>query len=275
MRFWADKEKKFKQLINVVRDERPKSKESLELHTHDFVEIEYVIQGSGIQEINGVKYSVKRGDLICLKKGDFHTYYTDNKIEVLNVDFYYSVFDEMRDILSVYSGGKEIDFPTIMHIQGSDLLYIEELLLKAEREFNEEKIGYYHVLKSYLSILLIYLWRITLDEQKGKNYKFPAIVEYIDRNFAHVKIQDIAEEFGYSANYFSKLFRRNMGMSFIEYVNHKRLNKAILLLTTTDRTIEDICVEIGLSDKKHFYEIFKRYLGTTPGDIRKHKGSTL
>lgn len=275
MKFWKDEEKKFKQLINVTRDPRPKSKESLELHTHDFVEIEYVIQGSGIQEINGEIYNVKRGDIIYLKKGDFHTYYTDNRIEILNVDFYYSVFDEMCDILSIYSEGREVTFPTIMHIGGVDLLYIEDLLLKSEREFNEEKVGYYHVLKSYLSTLLIYLWRITTDTRKSKNYKFTAIVEYIDRNFANIKTQEVAEKFGYSTNYFSKLFKKNMNMSFSEYINHKRLNKAILLLATTNRTIDDICVEIGLNDKKHFYEIFRRYLGTTPGNIRKHKDSTL
>lgn len=275
MKVWEDKEKKFKQLINITRDPRPKNKENLEVHTHDFVEIEYVIQGSGVQEINGEVYDVKRGDLIYLKKGDFHTYYTDDRIEILNVDFYYSVFDEMCDMLSIYSEGKEIIFPTIIHIHGEDILYIEEILLKAEREFNEEKAGYYHVLKSYLATLLIYLWRIITDAQKGKNYKFPAIVEYIDQNFANIKIQEVAEKFEYSTNYFSKLFKKNMNMSFMEYINRKRVNKAVFLLTTTNRTIDDICLEIGLNDKKHFYEMFKKYLGTTPGNVRKHKGSTL
>ena len=69
MRFWVDNEKKFKQLINILRDPMDKNKK-MEMHTHDFIEIEYVLSGTGTQIINGQKYKVKRGDVIFLKKGD-------------------------------------------------------------------------------------------------------------------------------------------------------------------------------------------------------------
>ena len=67
MRFWRDDEKKFKQLINILRDPMTKEKK-MEIHTHDFVEIEYVLFGSGVQIINNKEYKVYRGDLIFLKK---------------------------------------------------------------------------------------------------------------------------------------------------------------------------------------------------------------
>ena len=101
------------------------------------------------------------------------------------------------------------------------------------------------------------------------------IVQYIDENYSNININGVSEHFGYSPNYFSKLFKKNMGITFVEYVNKKRLNKAVELLTTTDKTVDSICAEIGFSDKKHFYEIFKKYVGTTPGSIRQHKGGAV
>ena len=269
MHFWKDDEKKFKQLINILRDEMTWDKK-MDVHTHDFIEIEYVLSGSGVQIINGVEYPVRRGDLIYLQKNDYHTYRTDTYMEILNVVFYYTVFDEIRDILKLYTNRNELDFPTIMHVSGTDMLYVEDLLLKAEKEFDEERIGYYHILKSYLTILLIYLQRTRRHGQEH-HYKLPAILEYVDRHYAEISLAETAEHFGYSPNYFSKFFRRETGTSFVDYVNKKRINKAVELLVATDKTVDAICSEVGFSDKKHFYELFKRHVGTTPGATRQRK----
>lgn len=272
MRFWQDNEKKFKQLINILRDPMTKDKK-MEMHTHDFVEIEYVLFGSGIQIINGKEYNVSRGDLIFLKKGDCHTYKTESRLEILNIVFYYSVFDEMCNILHTYT--PDISFPTITHISGTDMIYIEDLLLNAEKEFLNEKRGYYHILKSTLTTLLIYLWRITSEPQSKANYKLTIIMEYIDTNYSSINIHDVADHFGYSDDYFSSLFKKSFGVSFVEYVNKKRMNQAVELLVTTDMTVEAICETVGFKDKKHFYNIFKRYVGTTPAALRKKQGENF
>ena len=269
MRFWKDDEKKFKQLINILRDEMDRDK-TMEVHTHDFIEIEYVLSGSGVQIINGVEYPVRRGNLIYLQKNDYHTYKTDTTMEILNVVFYYTVFDEIRDILKRYANQNEVEFPTIMQVRGTDMLYVEDLLLKAEKEFDEERVGYYHILKSYLTIFLIYMQRILRNTQEH-HYKLPAILEYVDRHYTEISVAQVAEYFGYSANYFSKYFKRETGSSFVDYVNKKRINKAVELLVATDYTVDVICSEVGFSDKKHFYELFKRLVGTTPGATRQHK----
>lgn len=268
MLYWKDDEKKFKQLINILRDPMTNSKK-MEMHTHDFVEIEYVLFGSGTQIINDKEYKVNRGDLIFLKKGDCHTYYTESHLEILNIIFYYSVFDEMCNILHTYT--PDIVFPTITHIFGKDMVYIENLLLNAEREFIDEKKGYYHILKSSLTTLLIYLWRITSEPQSRTNYKLTIIMEYIDNNYLNTNIHEVADYFGYSDDYFSSLFKKSFGVSFVEYINKKRINKAVELIVTTDMTVDSICELVGFKDKKHFYNIFKRYVGTTPASLRKNK----
>lgn len=271
MQFWVDNEKKFKQLINILRDPMTKDKK-MEIHTHDFIEIEYVLFGSGVQIINNKEYNISRGDIIFLKKGDCHTYWTENHIEILNIIFYYSVFEEMCSILHTYTS--DINFPTLMHIRGLDMLYIEDLLLKAEQEFLDERKGYYHILKSSLTTFLIYLWRIAAEPQVKSSYKLTRILEYIDNDYSNLNIHDVAQHFGYSDNYFSSLFKKSFGFSFVEYVNKKRINRAVELLITTDATVEAIYVSLGFKDKKNFYNIFKRYIGTTPSALRKENDKT-
>ncbi len=271
MRFWRDDEKKFKQLINILRDPMTKEKK-MEIHTHDFVEIEYVLFGAGVQIINNKEYKVCRGDLIFLKKGDCHTYYTENRIEIINVVFYYSVFEEMCNILHTYT--PEINFPTITHFAGKDMICIEDLILNAEKEFLNEKRGYYHILKSTLTTLLIYLWRNTSEPQYKANYKLTLILEYIDNNYSSVNIHDVANHFGYSYDYFSSMFKKSFGITFVNYINKKRMNQAVELLITTDMTVDAICETVGFKDKKHFYNIFKRHIGSTPGELRKNNSTT-
>lgn len=269
MRTWVDDAKRFKQLINILRHPTTKNKK-MEVHTHDFIEIEYVLSGHGVQLINGIEYPVKRGDVICLQKGDYHTYYTDDKMVIINIIFYYQVFDELKTILCGYSCG-DIQIPMITHFTGMDMLDIENLVLNAEIEFNKEFIGYYHVLKSYLTVLLIYLLRKVMDEEKTRGYsrKILPILEYIDQNFSNTNVTDVASHFNYSPNYFSKFFKKNVGISFVEYLNQKRLKQAVDLLLTTDYNVDEICKEIGFSDKKHFYQLFKQQFDMTPAILRK------
>lgn len=269
MRTWVDDSKRFKQLINILRHPTNKNNK-MEVHTHDFVEFEYVLSGHGIQMINGTEYPVKRGDLICLQKGDYHTYYTDDKMDIINIIFYYQVFDELKTILCGYSY-EDIKIPMISHFTGMDLLEIENLILNAETEFNQERVGYYHVLKSCLTILLIYLMRNGLKKEKIRcnSQKILPVLEYIDQNFSDTNVTDVAKHFNYSPNYFSKFFKKNVGMSFVEYLNQKKLKQAVDLLLTTDYSVEEICEMIGFRDRKHFYTLFKQQFDTTPASFRR------
>ncbi|MBE6903891.1 MAG: helix-turn-helix domain-containing protein [Ruminococcaceae bacterium] len=267
MKIYTTQENILKQMINIIRDDQFLVNE---LHVHEFVEIEIILSGVGVQTINGKEYTVKRGDIIFLKKGDCHSYYSIDKLLLINVIFYYSVFDDMWDLLRTYFSEQDIEFPKVMHLQSKDIAYVEDIVLKAEKEFIEEKQGYYAMMKSYLTMLLIHMGRMATGQQAQKtDITMPAILDYIDSNYINLRLENIADRFGYSTSYFSKFFKKKMGISIVEYVNKKRLNKAIELILGTDISIEEICTELGFNDKKHFYNIFKRYTGSTPGSLRK------
>lgn len=93
--------------------------------------------------------------------------------------------------------------------------------------------------------------------------------DYISQNMGfNLTLESVAEHVNFSPAYFSKFFKNEEGMNFIDYVNKTRIEEAKKLLDKNMKTA-DICDRIGFSDSKHFYKIFKRWEGITPGQYKK------
>jgi len=72
---------------------------------------------------------------------------------------------------------------------------------------------------------------------------------------------------------FTQLFREATGRSWIGHLHHLRLTRARRLLAHSERSIAAIAFECGFEDLSHFYRLFSRATGTTPGEFRKRSGS--
>ena len=100
--------------------------------------------------------------------------------------------------------------------------------------------------------------------------KVKKAVAYIDAHFAeNISVVDIARESGFSESQFRRVFERVIAKSPVDYITTIRLNAARKLLTTTEKSVADIAVEVGFFDQSHFIKAFKRERGTTPGRYRR------
>ncbi len=97
----------------------------------------------------------------------------------------------------------------------------------------------------------------------------PAI-KYINENF-HEKItlDDLANICFITPGYFSKLFYRETGEKFSDYLTRIRIENAKKLLKTTDKTVQEISMEVGFNDAGYFSRRFKAFEGITPGNYRR------
>ena len=77
-----------------------------------------------------------------------------------------------------------------------------------------------------------------------------------------------AKKHGYSATYMGKIFHKFTGVSFSNYVSNARINKAKLLLKTTEYTIAEIAEQLGYYDTSHFINQFKKMVGCSPNAYR-------
>lgn len=79
---------------------------------------------------------------------------------------------------------------------------------------------------------------------------------------------ETAEAVHLSRNYFLKLFKEEMNMSFVDYVTKIRMEKARKLLKDTDKTIYVISREVGYESQYHFSRKFKNLYKLTPNEYR-------
>lgn len=93
---------------------------------------------------------------------------------------------------------------------------------------------------------------------------------YIDENYSkQITLESTADYVHLSTYYFSHLFKKEMGMTFIEYLTKKRIEKARQLLLTKDMSILNIAREVGYWDANYFGKVFKSIVGVTPSQCRK------
>lgn len=97
--------------------------------------------------------------------------------------------------------------------------------------------------------------------------------KYIDTHYStDISLDDVSREIDVSPYYFSKLFKEETGVNFIEYLTGIRMDAAKRLLLDGERNIKEICCEIGYQDPNYFSRIFKKNVGVTPTEFKEGKG---
>lgn len=247
---------------------RYKTMYGVNIHTHLYFEIEYVLNGKCYQAFQNESYEFTRGDVALFKPESRHRYQTSGELEVLrlkiNPDFIPQIYNLYAD---------NFDEANIIHLPPNEVLRVENILQMIEKEFNDKNEFYSEVISGYLDVLFALLIRINNfskeEDIKTVNVDFKSIVSYIEKNLKTVTPSTVAMYSGYNFPYFSKLFKKHMGCNLSEYINLTKLDVASKMLSNTDKRIENIGYEVGFNNKSYFYRVFKRYYGVTPEEYRK------
>lgn len=99
--------------------------------------------------------------------------------------------------------------------------------------------------------------------------RLQGIITYVEKHFRKpISLQAGANQLGLSKEYFCRFFKKNMGMSFLEYINEVRLTHIYHDLIYTDTPISILIEENGFTNQKLFNRLFKKLYGCTPSFIR-------
>ncbi len=98
-------------------------------------------------------------------------------------------------------------------------------------------------------------------------------IAYIEEHYRDdISLQDIASSVHMSESGFSRLFKKQTGVSYVEYVTQLRLEEAKRLLRQPDQKVYEVSFAVGYQDSKYFSQIFRKYTGETPTEFRKRHG---
>jgi len=108
--------------------------------------------------------------------------------------------------------------------------------------------------------------------EKENNVRKPIIEakRYINENYMeNINLNDVAQAVFLNPNYFSTLFKKEAGLSFIDYLTQCRIDVSKDLLKDRKSRIADVAQKVGYQDPKHFSKTFKKAVGITPAEYKK------
>ncbi len=256
-------------------------------HLHEFIELVYILSGSGIHGIDGVEYPVRRGSLLLINYCQVHYFRTDSEMEICNILLDPEWISEKLidsenafELLTISSFShfqKDVDqTAALVRFSGPERLRVEGLLWDMKSEMTGKEPGFVTVLKAQITVLLTMVFRKMsrgsgMEETAGLT---PEFLSYIRHNCSEkLTLEDLAKKCFYNPSYFSRIFKEHYGVTVTEFINQSRLEKAMELLTETNLSVEEIVSRSGFPRKAGFYRLLKEKTGMTPQDYRKSKKS--
>ncbi|MCW6659795.1 response regulator [Aerococcaceae bacterium NML191292] len=107
-----------------------------------------------------------------------------------------------------------------------------------------------------------------LAEEKSDNIEIERIIQS-QLYDSQLSLKSLAQQLGFNATYLSTLIKKELGISFQDYVVQQRIHQAKLLLLTTDLKIYEIALKIGFEDVNYFSSRFRQVVGVTPKQYQK------
>jgi AraC-like DNA-binding protein len=250
-----------------------------------FARLYYVKAGTARTYIRDKAYLLEPGCLYLTPPFSLHNDECDSYFSLYYIHFYEKSIDK-ESVFDKY------DFPVKIQASLLDLQLIERLhnlnpdryLVNIDPQSYDNPptfsrdIAYnsnlpHHILLETQSILSILMARFiefkvrkTVDKDIRLNKSLQYIHEHINRN---ISICDLATVSCVSDDHFIRLFKNEMGQTPLKYINSKKIEKAQLLLLTTNSPIRDIALDLSVDNISYFNKLFKQYTGKTPVEYRK------
>lgn len=258
--------------------------EDVELHSHNHLELVYVMRGTARHTLDDQQMRVREGDFFFIDYNAYHKYDTkaDSHFEIVNVLFRPELIDaslsgcrSFRELLTSYlirfqlSALEYSPANTIYHDHTGT---VRPLFDKMLSEYEARRPGYVELIRCTLIEVIIEALRTITRQPDAQAYGSygRTITAYIDEHYMEdVTLGPLCGQFHVSLPYLSRRFREDVGMTFRQYLQHKRLEEACRLLANTDKKVADIAELVGYGDTKFFNEIFRRELNLSPRAFRK------
>ncbi|MCD8300103.1 MAG: AraC family transcriptional regulator [Clostridiales bacterium] len=261
-------------------------------HSHDFIEIACVLNGSCVNYIAEQKIIMETGDICIIAPQTRHAIsaFSDECMMFNYIirtstfeDAFFGVLNE-NDILSdffmriLYGRSSH---PYLLFRTGMD----EELFSYAGyslQEFDHNRQYKNLMLSSIINLFFITLLRnhstdviISEKDSKQENENTVLILKYIQEHYSTVTLSELSGFFNYSERQIQRIIKDSTGISFSQNIQKIRLRQAVRLMQNPNLSITAISEELGYAAPENFRHIFKKYYGMTPMEYRsEHSGQS-
>ena len=236
-------------------------------HTHNHLELFYIVGGKGQFLIQDQLYPVNSNNLVIINPNVTHT---EVSLNAQPLEYIVLGIEGIELATSESSNGQ---FSILDHFESVE---ISGCLRNILREMEQKNPGYEDICQAFMEILIIRLMRNTAlavpaePQVISGNRQCAAVKRYIDQHFKEsLTLEQLAEDAHMNKYYLSHAFKREYGTSPINYMITKRIEESKYLLAETDLSMSQIAQLLGFSSLSYFSQVFRRTQATTPMEYRQ------
>jgi AraC-like DNA-binding protein len=244
-------------------------------HWHNELEIIYLLKGNLDVTIGNRTEHYKKSDLILINTKVVHSTMCTSPNESILVQIPYTFLK--RYIPDVDNYLFYVDCFSLNPIVQTKITQLKETLQKMLIVTEYHPDGEWLQFGSLLFKLLYILYhnfkitdlRVGFQQQAKNLDKLDSILDYTQKHYNEsISLDEIAEIAGFQSQYFCRLFKKNMGITYLQYLNEIRLSYIYQDLITTELTVQKILELHGFTNYKLFRRIFADKFHMTPLEMR-------
>lgn len=221
----------------------------------------YLIDGKGELIVNGIKNTVKKGSLFLLTPDTI----VEGRADELEPPKYYMIFFNCINVESQTKKLKinEVDFnfaPFITSQSSKTKQLFQKLFSMRNEKSDIDKLRIKQLFYE-LIILFISANSTIKEEESGIDYA----IKFLDEHFyKEIKMDDLAKSINFSSSYFTRQFKKYVGMTPMDYLTKRRITSAKKLLACNNLRLKEVAEQVGYNDELYFSRMFKKLVGTSP-----------
>ncbi|MBI9058109.1 MAG: helix-turn-helix domain-containing protein [Labilibaculum sp.] len=247
-------------------------------HRHDYFEILFIEDGSGEHIIDYEAYKIKPPTFYFLSKGQIHFWQLNKKLRGIVILFPKEFlippatgFNHEGD-LAIFN---TLSKATSVSIKGDSLSKIHETLTNIKEEYSRKSDRNLSMLRAYVHILLINLFRIYAKKQNKdildtSNTMVREFRQLVSENYLTVRnVQEYADLIGISTTHLRDTVKEITGYSPGQLIRQEIIFEAKRRLANTELTAAEIGYTLNFEDTSYFSRFFKRETGKSPSNYRQ------
>ena len=257
-------------------------------HASDFYSLVYLYGADAMVSVDGKNKLIPKNSVVVVDRFSVIIEHavSAKKAMVIALDFKPELFGRIREntpdfgeMLKFIMGCEDDTAVTVpkgyyLRDTNKNLRFLFE---NARKEYRARKLRYIEIVRDHIRNILIEIARDLgcFNERNVGDELIQRIVDYCELHVDEtITIKDLAERFNYSESHITNVCKRELGLSFAEYLRQKKMYSACSKLFRTNYKVSDIAVMVGFKDIPSFTECFKKYVGMTPSEYRKHSRKT-
>ena len=256
------------------------------LHRHDYVEIDYVMNGTYTLYFEDEVHHLNAGNFCVISPSSLHDIEIRDDSSVYTIMLRRSTFQssffsllDSDDILSTFFRKALTDSQTANYImfEVENQSLMNGLIQSAMQECHKTDIYSNNCTISLIHLIFACVLRSSGDAPKIHHYQMASdlssVLHYIRNNHRTITLSELADRFHYSKPHMCTLIKQNTGVSFSTLIRQVRMSEARKYLTKTDLSISEIAEIVGYNSADNFSRVFRKTNGVSPHEYRRYHTS--